>query len=258
MSVRKIILIDEEKCNGCGQCILSCAEGALALVNGKAKVVSEVFCDGLGACIGGCPVDALHIVEREAPEFDEKAVEDHLHRLKQAEQAAAAAKAAHAPAHHHGHGAQGMACGCPSSMGREFEPAKAVPAATKDAPPASMLAQWPIQLRLVPVSGRLYDDRDVVIIADCVAAAYPDLHRKLIAGNTIMLSCPKFDDSRESVAKLTEIFGNPLKSVSVAIMEVPCCRGLWAIADQAMRNSKSPLKLNTIIIGLQGEVTQTA
>ncbi|RJO67098.1 MAG: 4Fe-4S dicluster domain-containing protein [Myxococcales bacterium] len=246
MPVRNIIRIDEEKCTGCGLCILSCAEGALKIVNGKAKVVSETFCDGLGACIGTCPEGALTIIQREAVDFDEKAVETHLERLKHERETAQPEPPP-------------MACGCPGSMLRVFEaePApKPAAAAPSNAPAASALRQWPVQLKLLPTSGNLYDGKDVLLLADCVAVAYPDLHRKLIAGHTVVMTCPKLDHAEESIAKLAEIFKNKLHSLSIAIMEVPCCGGLVRIAQEAAQRSGVKRPIKTVTLGIRGETLE--
>ncbi len=260
--VRKIIEIDEELCNGCGDCVVDCAEGALKIVDGKAKVVNDVFCDGLGACIGACPVDALKIVEREAPEFDEEAVDEHLAKIGRpslAEQGATQAQQAGGHGHGSGHGpgegdSQESACGCPGSAMRTFEP---TPEKTNDdgaEAPQSFLAQWPIQLRLLPPFGPMWQDKDVVLLADCVAAAYPDVQRQLIRDKTIVMTCPKLDDAQESIDKLAQIFQNPLKSINVAIMEVPCCGGLARIAEEALQRSGADHQLQVTTISIRGEV----
>jgi len=250
MARRKIIQIDEAKCTGCGLCVTDCAEGALAVVNGKARVVSETFCDGLGACIGSCPEGALKIIEREAPEFDQAAVDRHLEAQQTPEQPPTPP----AP----------MACGCPGSTLRTFAAPQAghQPPADREEPRgevrpvSSELTQWPIQLRLVPPQGKLYEGRDLMLIADCVAVAYPDLHRRLVRGNTIILTCPKLDDAETSIAKLAAIFQNPLRSISVAIMEVPCCSGLLRIAQEALDRAGVQRELRVTRIGIQGEVLE--
>jgi NAD-dependent dihydropyrimidine dehydrogenase PreA subunit len=247
--MRKIIEVDEDKCTGCGLCVTDCAEGALEIIDGKARVVNEVFCDGLGACIGACPEDALTIVEREAPEFDEEAVDRHLQKLGRPTLSPQPTPARHGPGHGIGHGG-----GCPGSAMRMFDAAPK-PAVAEDASaPSSALAQWPIQLRLLPPFGPLWQDKEVVLLADCVAAAYPDLHRKLIQGKTIVMTCPKLDDAQESINKLAQVFQNPLKSITVAIMEVPCCGGLVRIAQEALRLSGADHTLDVTTISVRGEV----
>lgn len=235
MSYRKIIKIDEEKCTGCGQCVIDCAEGALEIIDGKAKVVKDSFCDGLGACIGGCPEGALEIIEREADAFDEKSVKRHQ-------------------AQKNVNPAENMACGCPGSMLRTF-PAPGLEE-RETAGIKSELTQWPIQLRLLPTSGSLYEGKDLMLIADCVGVAFPELHGKLIKGNTIIVTCPKLDDKKESTDRLAEIFKNPIKSISCAIMEVPCCSGLIHIAEKALEKSGFEHRLNVIKIGIKGDVLE--
>lgn len=240
MAIRKIIQIDEEKCTGCGQCIIDCAEGAMEIIDGKAKVVKDSLCDGLGACIGGCPEGALEIIERDAPEFNEEEVEQRLEQLKKED------------------ASKTMECGCAGSMLRTFSPVTDLKEmGSQDAAPArSELAQWPIQLRLLPPSGSLYEDKDLILIADCVAVAFPGLHQKLVKGNTIVLTCPKLDNAQESIEKLSHIFQNPINSLSVAIMEVPCCMGLVKIAEEAVKKSEKAQAFNVIRIGIKGDVLE--
>ncbi len=243
MPVRKIIKIDEEKCTGCGLCVIDCAEGALQILDGKARVIKDSFCDGLGACLGACPEGALEIIEREADEFDEKAVEAHL-------------------AHKAANPAETMACGCAGSMVQVLQPASqsnesVANSSTDDrGPAASELSQWPIQLRLMPPSGVFYNDKKVVLVADCVAAAFPDLHRKLIRGNTIILTCPKLDKMDESIQRLAAIFENPIKQITCAIMEVPCCSGLLHLTKEALKKSGNEIPLNFIKIGIKGQILE--
>lgn len=240
MAIRKIIEIDEEKCTGCGNCIIDCAEGALEIIDGKAKVIKDSFCDGLGACLGSCPEGALRIIEREAEDFNEEEVEAFLKAKKE-------------------NPAENMACGCPGSMLRTFIPKPAHGSCNcegtevETAEVKSELGQWPIQLRLLPSSGSLYENKDLMLIADCVGVAFPKLHSKLVKGNTIVLTCPKLDNAEESVTKLSEIFASSVKSISVAIMEVPCCSGLVNIAKEALSRSGVNHKLNIIKIAIKGE-----
>lgn len=252
--IRKIIEVDEELCNGCGLCIVDCAEGALKIVDGKARVVNDVFCDGLGACIGACPEDALKIIEREAPEFDEEAVEAHLAAIGRPSLASPASPPQQGHGTAQGHGHNQSECGCPGSALRTFEPAPAVVNDDRAQAPQSFLAQWPIQLRLLPPQGPMWQDKDVVLLADCVAAAYPDVHRQLIRDKTIVMTCPKLDDVQQSIDKLAQIFQNPLKSINVAIMEVPCCGGLLRIAEEALQRSGASHELKVTTIAIRGEV----
>ncbi|MFH2110468.1 MAG: 4Fe-4S binding protein [Candidatus Bathyarchaeota archaeon] len=227
---RKIVQIDEEKCNGCGQCIPNCAEGALKIIDGKARIVSDVYCDGLGACLGHCPMDAISINEREAPEFDEEAVHQHLKSQET------------------------LACTCPTSqvMSLEAEERESAPE-----PQASSLRHWPIQLNLVPVKAPFFEDADLLLMADCVAVAHPGLHATLLKDRTVLIGCPKFDDARGYVSKLAEILRrNQVRSLTVAHMEVPCCSGLERIAELALRASGKMIPTQRLIVSVKGEVTR--
>ncbi len=238
MTVRKIIEIDEEKCTGCGDCIISCAEGALQIVDGKAKLVGDVYCDGLGACLGECPEGALKIVERDAPEFDEAAVEELL--KKQSEPAAAEPT---------------MACGCPSSqsMTLEREPVAAKPSGAQE----SQLGHWPVKLQLLGPDAPYLKGSDMVLLADCVATAYPNLHQDLIAGRTVAMGCPKLDDLEAHINRLAEILaGAGPRSLTVAHMEVPCCKGFVYAAEKAIEISGVRLPLNRIKISRTGQVLE--
>ncbi len=240
-TLRKIIEIDEELCDGCGQCVPSCAEGALQVINGKARVVSENFCDGLGACVGECPTGALKIVEREAEEFDETAVEKYLESLNenQPEQPA-------------------MACGCPSQQIRSFAPETVCacqgnePAAA--GPPKSALSHWPVQIRLIPPTAPFLKNADLLVLADCGAVAAADLHTRLLPGKVVMMGCPKFDDLEEYAARFREIFTRAgLSSITVVSMEVPCCAGLAWVVKKALEAAKTRIPLTEIVINGQGK-----
>ncbi len=245
MPVRTIIQIDETRCTGCGQCVIDCAEGALKIIDGKAKVVKDSYCDGLGACLGSCPEDALTLIDREADDFDEEAAMAHVEAQKKAD-------------------VEDMACGCPGSMLRVFDAPQgqiAVAATTPEGkssitvhPLASALGQWPVQLRLLPPGGSLYKDKNLVLVADCVAVAFPDLHRKLIAGNTIAVTCPKLDDPQDTQTRLAAIFQNPIRSLTCAIMEVPCCGGLLRLSEEAWKQAGRKEPFNYIQISTQGEI----
>jgi Pyruvate/2-oxoacid:ferredoxin oxidoreductase delta subunit len=231
-TTRKIIQIDEEKCNGCGNCITACAEGALALVEGKAKLVSEVYCDGLAACVGECPQDALHIVERESEAFDEEATNQHLKDLPAARGHAGAA--------------------CPGSAVRELR----VDAGGGESGPrqASRLAHWPVQLALVPPGARFLEGTDLVLVADCVPFAYPNFHADFLKDHSLLVGCPKLDDAPAHLQKLTEILQKgDIRSLSVVHMEVPCCSGLTYIARQALKKSGKNVPFKEVTIGIKGE-----
>lgn len=239
---RKIIQIDDEKCNGCGLCVPSCAEGALQIVNGKARLVGEKFCDGLGACLGECPQDALHIIEREAEDFDEKAVEEYLQ--------AKAASSAPEP--------WTMACGCPSTQIQSFVPAATCEEANQPAYFAlqkSALTHWPVQIRLVPSTAPFLKGADLLVAADCTPIAYPNFHRDFISGKVVIVGCPKFDDGPEYVQKFTDIFNTAgIKSITVVTMEVPCCQGLPMIVRKGLELSGKKIPLEQIVISTRGEI----
>ncbi|MBN1101857.1 MAG: 4Fe-4S binding protein, partial [Deltaproteobacteria bacterium] len=207
---RKIIRIDEELCDGCGQCVPSCAEGAIAIVDGKARVLSEKFCDGLGACLGECPQGALSIEERVAEEFDEKAVEIHLEKTENT------SAAEETP----------MACGCPSSHIQILS--RTGPCETASEPrrleaSGSELSHWPVQIRLVPPKAPFLKRAHLLVAADCTAVACPDFHREFLKGKAVMLGCPKFDDVETYVEKFRDIFREAdIQSVTILDMEVPC------------------------------------
>jgi NAD-dependent dihydropyrimidine dehydrogenase PreA subunit len=227
---RKIVQIDEEKCDGCGQCIPNCAEGALKIVDGKARLVSDIYCDGLGACLGHCPMGAISIIERDASKFDEEAVHQYLTDQEP------------------------LVCGCPSSVARslEVEEGEAV-----EEPHASSLSHWPVQLNLVPVKAPFFKDADLLLMADCVAVAHPSLHASLLKGRTVLIGCPKFDDARGYVSKLAEILRqNNVRSMTVAHMEVPCCSGLERIAELALKASGKMIPTQRLIVSVEGEVTR--
>jgi ferredoxin len=235
---RKIIRIDESKCDGCGLCAKACHEGALAIVNGNAKLVSETYCDGLGACIGECPRDAIIIEERDAPAFDETTVAKRQKQLKQA-----AAKP-------HAHG------GCPGSMAREFAPAVVRRSAPVDGePPPSQLGHWPVQLRLLSPAAPFLHGANLVLCADCVPFAVSDFHARYLTGRTVAVSCPKLDDLDETIERLTAIFAEAQPSrVTVLRMEVPCCGGLVMAAMKAREAAGSSVPMEVHIIGVRGGI----
>ena len=242
MATRKIVKIDEEKCNGCGLCIPNCAEGALQIVDGKAKLMSDKFCDGLGACLGHCPEDAITVIDREAVEFDEKAVEVHLHKQKEAQP-----KPEPKP--------QPVFTGCPSSRAMHFKIPETQTEAVSNTPSVSMLSQWPVQLKLVPINAPYFQDADLLIAADCVPFAYPDFHRDFLKGKAVVVGCPKLDDVQLYREKLTEIFKtNPIKSVTVLYMEVPCCFGLVKATEDAIAASGKNIPLKKVKIGIRGDI----
>jgi Pyruvate/2-oxoacid:ferredoxin oxidoreductase delta subunit len=230
MPRRKVITIDEKKCNGCGDCVTACAEGAIALVNGKARLVSEVYCDGLGACLGHCPKDAITIEEREAPNFDEAQVRAHLKRARPA------------PAAPHA---------CPGSMARALKPKRS----SETPVPPSALGNWPVQLRLIPPGAGWLAGADLLLAADCVPFAYADFHRRFLRGKPVIVACPKLDPPDQNLARLTEILKVAApRSVTIVHMEVPCCGGITRIAQMAAAASGIRVPLTDITIGIGGEV----
>ena len=240
--VRKIIKIDEDLCNGCGQCIVDCAESALEIVNGKAIIIADKYCDGLGACMEGCPTGALTIVEREAEDFDEEAVEE-LIRSKKAQEPA-----------------QASACGCPSANIQSFKPAGQTPCQQANQPASqsssqSALSHWPVQIRLVPPSAPFLQNADLLIAADCTPIAYAGFHQDLLQGRVVLMGCPKFDDGESYVQKFTEIFSQvPLNSVTIAIMEVPCCQTMRHIIQKALTNSGKSIATEVVTVSTQGSI----
>lgn len=256
MAVRNIIRIDEDKCNGCGQCILDCAEGALALVDGKAKLVRDSYCDGLGACLSGCPTGALTIEQREADAFDEAAVAAMMgghaaHAVPAHAVPAMAAASGGCPSQAFAHGGGG---GCPGSMSRQLAPAK-----TPQAPAAgeipSELTHWPIQLHLINPGAPQFQGADLMIAADCTAFALGGFHGELLAGKALAIACPKLDDSMGYLEKLAMLFAGarPVR-VTVARMEVPCCGGLVRMVLEARAMAKSEIPVEEVVIGVSGGV----
>ena len=271
---RKIIEIDQEKCNGCGQCIPNCPEGALQMIDGKARLVSDLFCDGLGACIGECPQGAIRTVEREAAPYDERVVMDniikqgtntikaHLKHLKdhgehklldialavlREKRISVPTEAEPAP----------LACGCPGTMTRRVTPPPAAPAARAAAAATpSALRQWPVQLTLLNPDAEYFDDADLLISADCVAHAYGSFHHDLLAGKILVVFCPKLDPEPDRyVEKLAAIFSrHHIRSVTIARMTVPCCGGTVAIVQKALELSGVSLRPELKVIDLDGSL----
>ena len=231
---RKFIEIDEEKCNGCGKCVVACAEGALRIVNGKAKVISESFCDGLGACIGHCPQDALKIVEKDVAAFDEKAVAEHLNEDKQKNNC--------------------TTFKCPGMAIHDFDDKNKKNAAS-DVNVDSQLRQWPIQLHLVNPDAPYFKKANFLIAASCTAFSFGNFHNNLLENHTLTIACPKLDRTEGYIEKLTEIIkNNNLSSITVARMEVPCCMGLTMMVKSAIEKAGINLFLNEKIISIKGEI----
>ncbi|UCC44401.1 MAG: 4Fe-4S binding protein [Candidatus Zixiibacteriota bacterium] len=254
MAVRKIVRIDEELCDGCGDCVPACAEGAIQIIDGKAKLVSDTFCDGLGVCLGECPQNAITIEEREAPEFDEAAVTQHLAKLRKDTQSASMIAASH-PAKE----SAAPQCGCPGSAMQQLNPAAnaAPPASQEVSQPVmpSQLGHWPIQLMLVPPQAPFLKNADLLICADCVPFTVPDFHYRYLTGRALVVGCPKLDDLQHYYDKLKSIYQEAApRSITVLKMEVPCCDGIAQAAVQA-RNEVAPhIPVEVHTIGVRGGI----
>jgi MinD superfamily P-loop ATPase containing an inserted ferredoxin domain len=241
---RSIVKIDEAKCNGCGICIDACHEGAIELVNGKAKLISDVYCDGLGACLPGCPEGAIEIIEREADEFSEEAVE----KLKEEKE-----KKESIPA---------MACGCPGTAARKIERKafKSVKKVEKEVAQSeeaneSELRQWPVQLKLINTRAEYLKGADLLVAADCTAYAYANFHRDFIKDHITVIGCPKLDDVQYYKEKLAEMITNcDFKSITVVRMEVPCCGGIVSAVKAAMLEAQIIVPYREVTIGTDGSI----
>ena len=248
---RKIIHIDEEKCDGCGLCVPSCAEGAIQVINGKARLVSETYCDGLGACLGECPQGAISMVERDAAAFDDEAARGHVTELESQR------------------GAVGpMPSGCPGAAVRDLS-LPVLPGAYQEDRHSclseseqedsrgrlSHLANWPVQLHLVPPNAPFLKNADVLLVADCVPFALPDFHRRFLRGRPVLIGCPKLDNAQDYVEKLAQTVAvSSIRSLTVVHMEVPCCTGLLRIAEAAVRASGREVPIEEVTISIRGKV----
>jgi Pyruvate/2-oxoacid:ferredoxin oxidoreductase delta subunit len=254
MPIRKVVQIDQDKCDGCELCVAACHEGAIAMVDGKAKLVSDSTCDGLGACLPECPQGAISIVEREAAPFDEAAV--------------AAARRADArpvapPATQEGGLAPPHAGGCPSALSRSLGPRPAPEARPEGSASsastgrAAALANWPVQLHLAPIQAPYYQGATLLVAADCVPFAFADFHSQLLSGRTLLIGCPKLDDTSAYLEKLAAILRfNDVRAVEVAFMQVPCCHALRRLVSQAIAASGKSMPLGLTEISIQGEILE--
>lgn len=250
---RKIVQIDEDKCDGCGLCIMSCAEGALQIVDGKARLVSDKYCDSLGACLGECPQDAISIIEREGEPFDEKAVEKHL----ASQSALTPDKACGCPSATvlQFEKKDTLPCGCPSSTVAQFKSTAKEDTAAPSGSQLSELAHWPVQLTLVPSKAPFLQGADVLLAADCTAFASGGFHHDFLKNRALLVACPKLDNYEAHLAKLTEILSqSDVRSMTVLRMEVPCCAGLTRMAMQAMLSSNKDIPFKEVILTTRGEV----
>lgn len=228
---RNIVHIDEEKCDGCGLCVPACVEGAIQIIDGKARLISEKYCDGLGACLGECPKGAITVEEKEVEPFNEEAAKEHMEKVEYKEP---------------------LPCGCPGTMVQSFE--SRGKEAIKMARTPSELTSWPVQLMLVPPHAPFLKHANLLISADCVPFAYADFHQDLLKDRVLIICCPKLDDAELYQAKLTEIFKlNIPKSVMVAHMEVPCCFGLVDIVKKAIEASKEDIPFSEVTLGIKGD-----
>lgn len=254
--IRRIIQIDEEKCNGCGACAKACHEGAISMVNGKAKLMRDDYCDGLGDCLPNCPVDAIHFVEREAAAYDAEAVKQNM--LKKQQEEAAKQNAGEEPKAP----VKLFAGGCPGTRMRMMNREESMQNAeseeegreTAKSVNKSMLSQWPVQIKLAPVNAPYFDGAKLLVAADCSAYAYGDFHNRFIKGHVTLIGCPKLDNVDYS-EKLTEIIkNNNIKSVTIVRMEVPCCGGLELAAKKALQESGKFIPWQVVTLSLDGQI----
>lgn len=230
--IRRIIKIDEDKCNGCGACAAACHEGAIEMVNGKAKLTREDYCDGLGDCLPACPTGAISFEEREAPAYDEAAV-------------IAAKQKKHAP----------LPCGCPGSASKAIK-RDACPASTASTPAVSRLSQWPVQIKLAPVNAPYFNGANLLIAADCTAYAYGNFHEEFIRNRITLIGCPKLD-MVDYAEKLTAIIAhNDIKSVTVVRMEVPCCGGIENAVKRALMASGKFIPWRVVTVTTDGRIIE--
>jgi len=237
---RKIVEINEDKCNGCGLCAKACHEGAIQMIDGKAKLISDEYCDGLGDCLPACPADAIKIIEREALEYNEELVKEKMEKAKKAQHS--------------------LPCGCPGTAERKIErkPIAAVRAEKREedaAEAVSELRQWPVQLKLVNTKAGFWENADVLIAADCTAYAYAGFHKEFIKDRVTVIGCPKLDDAKFYEEKLAEILrSNNIKSITVVRMEVPCCGGIVSAVKAAMLNAQVIVPYKEVTISTDGRI----
>jgi NAD-dependent dihydropyrimidine dehydrogenase PreA subunit len=264
---RKVVHIDPDKCNGCGLCVPNCAEGAIQVIDGKARLVAEKLCDGLGACLGECPEGAITIVERDAEAFDEKVVEQHLKAIGRAPAPAHAAQPEshghhHGEKHHHehrqqpaGHGHHGGGGGCPSARLISHDRAPSA-AAAPAGEVASQLAHWPVKLQLVPPTAPFLKGKNLLIAADCAPVAFGDFQQRFLKESAVVIQCPKFGEQDFVIPKLAGIMAEGgIAGVTVVRMEVPCCGGLsWAVQKALQASGRTDLPLREVVLGVRGDV----
>ena len=233
--VRNIVFIDEEKCDGCGLCIPTCVEGALKIINGKAKLLSDRYCDGLGACLGQCPHDAIEIREMEAEQFDEVAATTHVKQVEQESKAK-----------------EMFTSSTPFNTTINQNKPTITPTTKESKYQGSILDQWPIQLALVSPNAPFFDKADILLVADCVPFAYADFHKDFLKNNTLLVACPKLDDFKSHLEKLAKIMElSHIRSITILHMDIPCCSGLMHMAKQAILKSGKDIPLNEVTINKQ-------
>ncbi len=272
MGTRKVVRIDAERCTGCGDCIPNCPEGALQIIDGKARLVSDLFCDGLGACIGHCPEGAITIEEREAEPYDEDKVMEnivpqgpntiaaHLKHLKEHGAVEYHSQAVEYLKQHHidipeNAGAEPLPCGWPGEAVREIKYVDEIENQATAGHRPSRLRNWPIQITLVPASAPYLKNADLLIAADCAAASSANFHDQFVKGRVLLMGCPKLDDARSYQQKLTALFKeNNINSVTCIHMTVPCCFGLISLVKQAIADSGKAIPFTEVTLGINGEV----
>ncbi len=256
--IRKIVEIDEQLCDGCGMCAIACAEGALEIKDGKARLIKESYCDGLGACLSGCPQGAVRVIEREADGFDPEAVEEHLEKQK----AAGHKQAGPSPRPSPEEGGQPFACACPSARIETFAKGPLLqkePAIGEIDESRSELSHWPVQIRLVPPGAPFLKGADLLVVSDCAPVAYPNFHQKFVRGKAVLLGCPKFDSAEEYTNKFAEIFRTAdIHSVTVIDMEVPCCSAMPVIVRRGMQEAGKDIAIEEVIVSVRGEIVKRA
>ena len=250
MAVREVIEIDESLCDGCGDCVTACAEGAIAIIDGKARLISDIYCDGLGACLGHCPQGAITVIQREADAFDEAEVELHLATTRGGGPTPAPRPQLNVVAQSPVAGGGG----CPGSRAQALNPV--APPIGGGAGPTSQLRHWPVQLHLVPPTAPFFANADVLLAADCVAFAVGDFHARYLVGSSLAIACPKLDSNQEIyLEKLVAMIDEAeIKSLRVMVMEVPCCGGLVQLVEEALRRACRSVPVECLVVSTQGQI----